>query len=179
MAHVADRPFQGMPFVNPGAITKSKQALLASLLGGMEESHFYETFVQCFICKDIMLRKGMFSSHCCRIPHSKDGRSLTSHSLIPSSGSRFRIRARMGMIQGDCPQTPLLRSLTSRSSSPAPTEIISDTGPEAGPSGSQQTSPEPDYDPESSGDEGGDETEGLSDDFEFPPLSALLRGEMP
>lgn len=62
-----------------------------------------------------------------------------------------------------------------RESSPAPTEIVSET--EGGPSmfsGAQ----EHDTDLESSGDES-DEIPALDDDFDPPSVLALLRGEVP
>lgn len=52
--HVSDRLVQGFPYVKPEVSKKAKQALLASLVHGMDEDLFYKTFVQCFVCKDVV-----------------------------------------------------------------------------------------------------------------------------
>lgn len=159
----SDRCFEGFPLIKPEVPKKAKKALWTSLAHGMSEDLFYETFVQCFVCKDVMLRLGMFSSHRC------SGASDEEHRR-----PRVRVRAHLGRIQGDVAARRRSRTLRARSSSLTPTEIASE--PEAGSSGSYQQNQQnyEDHDLHHSGDES-DDIPSLDDDFDPPSILELLR----
>lgn len=89
----------------------------------MNEDLFWDTFVQCFVCKDIMLRLGMFAAHRCQVD---TGAANPRSSTRSPRNSRSLIRPHLLSIPGDIPEVRPLRSM-SRFSSPTPTEIISDS----------------------------------------------------
>ncbi|TEB19267.1 hypothetical protein FA13DRAFT_1719021 [Coprinellus micaceus] len=128
------------PYVKPDVSKKEKDALLRSLTEGMGEDLFYGTFVQCFICKDIMLRPGMFGPHRCSSQKRKNRHPTPCFSTSGFHGPGYRALRRgeaplLGRIPGDVPEAQPLASLSVRSSSPIPTDVDSDG--EGEPSGSQ------------------------------------------
>jgi hypothetical protein len=51
--------------VHPDSAKKARDALVNELAEGMSEDCFWATFVQCFICKTVTLRKHFAAGHVC------------------------------------------------------------------------------------------------------------------
>ncbi|TEB22935.1 hypothetical protein FA13DRAFT_1798511 [Coprinellus micaceus] len=93
--------------VRPETAKKADERLVSELVAGMPEDRFWNTFVQCFLCKQVTLRKNFAISHECKT-------RTPSHGIHP-------------YYPADVPETPsppASRGLGSGDSSPAPTEII-------------------------------------------------------
>ena len=88
----------------------------------MNEDRFWSLFVQCLVCKAVGLRQGMSSSHNCSIADAGNRR------CHPYGGSPRGLRARLGTILGDAPQSSQLHYVRS---SPTPTEIVPETEDES------------------------------------------------
>ncbi|TEB24924.1 hypothetical protein FA13DRAFT_1714230 [Coprinellus micaceus] len=102
------------PQIKPEVPKTAKKALIHSLVHGMNEDLFWDTFVQCFVCKDIMLRLGMFAAHRCQVD---TGAANPRSSTRSPRNSRSLIRPHLLSIPGDIPEVRPLRSM-SRFSSP-------------------------------------------------------------
>ena len=132
--------FLAFPFIDPEVPARMRHSLMNSLVYGMNEDLFWETFVQCLVCKAIMLRMGIFTSHRCW-DGSDRGRLSASHPYAtrrtgapgePSNSRSRTTRVHLVRSQADIPQVRPLRAMQVRSSSPDPTDVFSDSDVKSG-----------------------------------------------
>jgi hypothetical protein len=102
----------------------------------MKEDLFWETFVQCLVCKAVMLRMGIFTSHRCWDKSDRGRRLAASHPYgtrhtgapaVPSNSRNRTMSVRLGRSRADIPEVRPLRAMQVRPSSPDPTESVSDS----------------------------------------------------
>lgn len=116
--------------VKPDSPRKTRNALITDLCQGVSETRFWDLFVQCLLCKAVVVREGFFSSHKCCIDHANP--SQTRHHPYRVVSGRQRIDPQLEVFPGDLPQSSPLRSLRP---SPAPTEIVPESIVEGGSAG--------------------------------------------
>ncbi|KAJ3501342.1 hypothetical protein NMY22_g18961 [Coprinellus aureogranulatus] len=113
---------EGLISISPEEARLSKANLLEDLACGVSEARFWAIFVQCLVCKEVVLRDTMAISH-----HCNDRRRAAEGRAHPylRRGRPTAFQAHLESIPGDIPEDFQLFSLCP--SSPAPTEVEHDT----------------------------------------------------
>lgn len=150
--------------MTPREAIKPKKALMWELSRGIPEARFWETFVQCLACKDVVFRDTMAANHNCRDSPSKDN-NRRHHPYSRAYKLTSTLQPVLTMVPADVPEASLTRCPL-RARSPVPTEIDSEA--EGPAQDGSETEPEDEVVRESS------PLPSLSSDFEMPSVLELM-----
>ncbi|TEB19133.1 hypothetical protein FA13DRAFT_1719154 [Coprinellus micaceus] len=109
-----------MPFFAEGG----GESLVENLWHGIPESSFWDLFVQCLLCKDVLLREGMMASHKCKCGQDKDA---LRHHPYGQSSRRKKLIPCLETCPADVPETRPWHALPSSAS----TEVVPDSTEDA------------------------------------------------
>ncbi|KAJ3518774.1 hypothetical protein NMY22_g13513 [Coprinellus aureogranulatus] len=124
-----------IPQMKPEASRKAQEVLMKSLVEGMSETAFWKNFVQCFVCKTVVLRMGTFSYHKCPLGSEGSHRRLYftpphdvswHRTVLPRRARSNNIRVRLDRMPGDTTQSRPLAPIRSRSRSLTPMDVSPD-----------------------------------------------------
>lgn len=135
VTQLSDEGLPELRQLRPEVPQKAQELLMRKLVYGMTEDSFWETFVQCFVCKDVMFRLGIFSYHRCRLDEN-GARNFKPHPYVRLGGQTPRcsrllepgpFRAHLNSVSGDVPEAQPHTPMRSQSGDLTPTEVASDS----------------------------------------------------
>ncbi|TEB04049.1 hypothetical protein FA13DRAFT_1807685 [Coprinellus micaceus] len=115
---------RGLELIQPDVPQKTKESLVENLWHGIPESSFWDLFVQCLLCKDVLLREGMMASHKCKCGQDKDA---LRHHPYGQSSRRKKLIPCLETCPADVPETRPWHALPSSAS----TEVVPDSTEDA------------------------------------------------